>query len=271
MQVDEPRTGQHPKNRRDECQNEEQEESHEEQVRVVAEKPAPLSSPMRWGMHDRHYSESRAARQACFSSGRVSARVRAQRRCSFPSRPFFPLLHRTCSWPMNLGAPASRRRVDVSRGERHASGTLALPGSSWERRPSEGEHEIIFGSQCKEPAGPEAGAPGALLFRQQFPDLGFETVASVHLPKVALLVHKPQGRNAVDTVLLAELVSPAFAVEELRPRNLLLGHELVQLFLVVVEADADDLESLGVKFFVSLLHVWELGHTRPAPRRPKIY
>src|SRR6266496_6235802 len=58
VQVDEPRTGQHPKYRRDECQNDEQEESHEEQVRVVAEKPAPLSSPMRWGMHDRHYSAS---------------------------------------------------------------------------------------------------------------------------------------------------------------------------------------------------------------------
>src|SRR5437762_5897962 len=28
-----------------------------------------------------------------------------------------------------LGAPASRRRVDVSRGKQHASGTLALPGS----------------------------------------------------------------------------------------------------------------------------------------------
>src|SRR6266496_2869848 len=93
VQVDEPRTGQHPKYRRDECQNDEQEESHEEQVRVVAEKPAPLSSPMRWGMHGGHHSESHSAWQACFSP---AACPRAAAVFVLVAA-FFPLLHWTCA------------------------------------------------------------------------------------------------------------------------------------------------------------------------------
>ena len=68
--------------------------------------------------------------------------VLAARRCrnSQPGRTalqwFMGGSFRTCSWPINLGAPASRRRVDVSSGERPASGTLALPGGSWAGRTS---------------------------------------------------------------------------------------------------------------------------------------
>src|SRR5437762_3653133 len=48
-----------------------------------------------------------------------------------------------------LGALASRRRVDVSRGKQHASGTLALPGSWKELLPPPDSLFSVAGLACK--------------------------------------------------------------------------------------------------------------------------
>ena len=90
-------------------------------------------------------------------------------------------------------------------------------GKSW--RPA----SLIFLEQMNWRAAAIRNTPGRrpalqwhTSFRQQFLDFGFEAVASVHLPQVALLVHEPQGRNAIDAIPLAEFVLPALTALEKR-------------------------------------------------------
>src|SRR5437867_12790009 len=57
------------------------------------------------------------------------------------------------------------------------------------------------------------------LFVQELLDLSFQTGTRIGVAQVALLVHQPHSRNAVDTEPLSQIVLPNFPVEVLRPRG----------------------------------------------------
>jgi hypothetical protein len=103
-----------------------------------------------------------------------------------------------------------------------------------------------------------------------FSILPLRSAAGVEVAQVALLIDQPHGGDALDVELEREFVLPFLAVKVLRPLHMMAGDKFRQALLLAVQADADDLQTLGMIFVVSFLDVREFAHARPAPGRPKI-
>ena len=93
---------------------------------------------------------------------------------------------------------------------------------------------------------------GRLLLSEQLFDLSRQSLARVHIAEVSLPINQPHGRDALDAGLLTYAILPAAAVEVLRPFHLLLLQHVVERLLLLVKADADDLESFVVQFVIFL-------------------
>src|SRR5512141_2287729 len=92
-----------------------------------------------------------------------------------------------------------------------------------------------------------------LLLGQRFGDRLFQRfTAQILADNISLAVEEVGGRYAVDAVFHRQLVLPALPVEELRPRHALLFGEAGKLVLILIQADADDLEALLVIGLVGL-------------------
>src|SRR5947209_12742030 len=72
------------------------------------------------------------------------------------------------------------------------------------------------------------------LLLEQLLHFFFERAPRVHIAQVAFLIDQPHGRNAINAVLLPELVAPAITIEILRPAHPLLFHKLLQLAFVLL-------------------------------------
>src|SRR5579883_2660611 len=92
-----------------------------------------------------------------------------------------------------------------------------------------------------------------LLLPQRLGDGFFKRLASqVAANNLAFPVQQERRGNALDAVLLGQLVAPAFTVEVLPPGYILLLDEALQPFFILVEADPDDFKTLVVMLFVRL-------------------
>src|SRR5437867_2755623 len=108
------------------------------------------------------------------------------------------------------------------------------------------------------------------VFREQLLAFAREIVPRVQVPQITFFIDEPHRGNAADAELLSEFIlTPRFKM--LRPRHFLALHDGLKLVLVLIEADADNFESLTVQLFVSRFHVRQFLHARPAPCGPKIH
>ena len=92
----------------------------------------------------------------------------------------------------------------------------------------------------------------------------------VRFAKSAFFIDEIHGGDGVDGEIFIDGVFPAAAVAELWPRHFVNGHEFFHRLDVVVEADADNFETLFVKFVVGLFDVGNFSEARSAPGGPEI-
>src|SRR5688500_18810137 len=87
---------------------------------------------------------------------------------------------------------------------------------------------------------------------------------------LACRINQKRAGNPGDAPLLRVLVVPTAAVVILRPGEVALLGDVDHLIAIVVEADADDDQSLVAVLGVGLDHVARLGHARSAPGGPEV-
>ena len=147
-------------------------------------------------------------------------------------------------------------------------------GSRKGRRPS--RRKPARRSQRRRRERREAGWGG---FQVQLMPKAFFTAGSKASPRRAFFgddlagaVQEEGGGDAMDAILDSQVVGPVLAVVILPPGHVMLLGEADQFVLVAlpIEADADDLEALGVIFLIDLGDIGDFPHARAAPGRPKI-
>src|SRR6516162_5610207 len=110
------------------------------------------------------------------------------------------------------------------------------------------------------------------LFRQSLSQRRFERFTSKVLSDYrAGAIQKECGRDALNPIFGRQFVTPAFAIVILRPCHLHLLCKVLQFLLVLIQADSDDFEPLGVMFVVSPNYIWQLLDTGTAPGCPEIH
>jgi hypothetical protein len=91
-----------------------------------------------------------------------------------------------------------------------------------------------------------------LLGEERF-HLSFQIEPGFGESQVPAAIHQPRGGDAEYSVAQPKLIVPAFGVEVLRPRQLLLLNKPAQRRFLGVQTDADDFKAVRVKLVVSAL------------------
>src|SRR6266536_2354832 len=112
--------------------------------------------------------------------------------------------------------------------------------------------------------------PGRFLFSEELANALAYFIPSVSKAKNTGLIYQRDRGKIAQAEVLPEFIVPHFAVEILRPWNVLFAHVVLQFRFLTVVADPDDFQSLSVQLLIEFFDVRHFGNTRPAPRCPKI-